>query len=92
MTDEKMRRTDEEFAVQFLRDGVASRLRRLHSVLDQIAREAEDAISRAEAGHGFYASAVAHMEHGLAWGLANAEQSSLITTAAEADIAHAKGE
>jgi predicted kinase len=83
--------TAEQLGARFLREGVATRVRRLRDLADRIEREAERNIARAEDGRGTYGCATSNIVHELMWGLANLNVDSLLSTATDADIAHAEG-
>jgi hypothetical protein len=93
MTDEtKTLPVLERQAVDFLRQDVATLVLRLRALADKIEHDAKHDIDRAEQGNGAYGTAAGIVAHSLAWGLANASIGGLIRTAADADIAHAKGD
>lgn len=84
--------TNEQYGAKFMREGVAARIKRLRDLADRIENEAESNIQRAERGKGTYGRVVGDIEHEIAWGVANLNMSGLMSTATDADIAHAKGE
>lgn len=84
--------TVEQHRANFLRESVATRVRRLRNLADRIEQEAERNIKRAEAGSGTYATVAHDAIHEAMWGLANLHLETLASTASEADVAHAKGE
>lgn len=85
-------RTAETLSAEHLRKGVASRVRRLRDLVDRIEYDAERAIKEAEQGRGTYGQVVGNIDHDISWGIANLQMSTLMSTATDADIAHAKGE
>lgn len=84
--------SNEEYAAKFLRSDVAVRVRRLRFLVDRLEQEAEGNLKLAEQGKAPYARVPSSFMHEMAWGFANLDVASMVTTAADADLAHAKGE
>jgi hypothetical protein len=80
----------EEYGAKFLREGVAQRVRRLREMADRIESEAKQNIARAESGQGTYGRVVGSLVHEITWGIANLHLETLMSTATDADIAHAE--
>jgi hypothetical protein len=78
--------SDSEYEAQFLREGVASRIRRLRNMIDTIEREATAALETAGNGMGRYSSVPQIFVKELAWGLANVGVDQMLYTAANADV------
>lgn len=89
-TRDDLARTAEMLGAKLLREGVASRVRRLRDLVDRIERDAERAIQQAEQGRGTYGRVVGEIDHEITWGIANLQMSTLASTATDADIAHAE--
>lgn len=83
--------TDEQYSAKFLREQVDTVTKRLRALADQIDREAAYQTDDALTGSGQYARVPASLIHTIQWGIANINLTTLIQTAADADIAHAKG-
>lgn len=91
MTDPVETPNAEQMGARFLRRGVAERVARLRDLADRIESEAEQNITRAETGRGTYGRVAADIVHELTWGFANMHLGTLLSTATDADIAHAEG-
>lgn len=86
------RPTNEQYGAKFLREGIVQRVRCLRDLADRIECDGEREIAQAEQGKGTYARVACEMVHEITWGVANLHLDTLISTAADADIARAKGE
>lgn len=80
----------EEASARFLAQGIESRVRRLRVLADSLEAEAKASLERAIEGKGTYATMVADYANTLTWGVANQHLYVLISTASDADIAHAE--
>jgi len=82
--------SNEQYGAKFMREGVARRVRRLRDLADRIERDGENGIVRAEAGKGTYGTVASNLLHEVTWGVANLNIETLLATATDADIAHAR--
>lgn len=92
MTETKNLRSVEEMSADHLAQGIESRVRRLRALVGEIEREAKRTLNDAREGRTAYGRVVQNIEHSITWGVANLNLPTLMSTATDADIAHAKGE
>lgn len=82
--------TNEQYEAKFLREAIASRIRRLRDVADRIEDAAYQALDRAEGGKGTYSSVSEVFSKEVSWGVANLSIEGLTYTAARADVYRAE--
>jgi hypothetical protein len=91
-TETKRPETVEGFHAEQLRRDIERIVARLEQLAVEVQLATRGIDKMGKPGWGNYARVASNVHHTLAWGFANLNADSVITDAADADIARAKGE